>query len=304
MIRVLRGLCLLCTMLLLFAVLYGCIPSGSNTSMNMNEEADSHDDSSTTLMDSQSAPTATSSAASSQVCGVEPPINIEMSVEDTLIADLDGDSTDEIVSIGYLEADFWYDKIILTVIDDQTLRQVQVDFGYIKSIFLAQTVSGRNVLFISYDAGSADYVTSLYTFIGADPILQDTVPGYVTTIDNQNVVINDLISVFGVWDTYRTYTLLDDVSVKPTSDSTIILSDYSKPLVAAVDLPAQLLINGKYTGKTLSIGTKMWPKATDSQTYMTFSLDDGTEGILYFSSDADSAISINGIPENKCFEFQ
>jgi hypothetical protein len=240
-------------------------------------------------------------ATPAQACGVEPPVNVKITVRDTIVADIDGDRIDEIISVGYLKADFWHDKIILTVIDEQELRQIQVDFGYIKSIYLEQTETGIPILFISYDARSADYVTTLYTIVNADPLLQQTVPGYVTSINDQHIMINDLISIFGIRDTYRMYTLNHDATIKATSDSIIINNEYSEPLVAARDLKAKLLINDQYTDSTLVSGTNIWPLATDNQTYMTFALDDGAEGTIFFTVE-DSVKYIDGISENECFK--
>lgn len=152
------------------------------------------------------------------------------------------------------------------------------------------------------DMASDDYETYIYRL--TDGVIEkvDQIQAAIDAgnINSHEVAMEFWVNLLGTYGGKKTYRF-DENGKFVTDDTEFRLEKNEYVLTTTVDLPVTV----EEQETMLSAGSNMILNATDSETYVTFTIPEtGQTGILNVQRDPEniSNISINGINENECFE--
>ncbi|MBO5727896.1 MAG: DUF3298 domain-containing protein [Oscillospiraceae bacterium] len=112
-------------------------------------------------------------------------------------------------------------------------------------------------------------------------------------------VLDTTIQFLGTWTGTRTYSANPENGIVQPHTEYYFLPEDAAPIISSVDLEVTMLPSG--TRETLPVGTGFRPLRTDGETYAELALKDGRECRIQITH-IDYAPTINGIPEQDCFE--
>jgi len=215
--------------------------------------------------------------------------------------DIDGDDEKETVVVAVTDED--YGLVYVGVLTTQGFeRAIAADGceGWFADAYLGAAPNGAPCLLTTVDIGSDDYITSLFTFNNGKPVLKDELDANVADVNGSAVTVRDDLFVIGSWMYTCEYKINASFKLERVSEMMIDTSG-QEPMHTIRPLPVELLVNGFYIPKTLPAGSRLTPVATDCETYMSFTLEDGSEGRILFTWGDWQAI-INGIPADDYFD--
>jgi hypothetical protein len=223
----------------------------------------------------------------------------DISVQMSLLADLNGDGVKEAIFAGLgKELEFGND-IVLSVSDNGSFNEVTLDVGYFISAYVAETPGGAPCVIVSCGYEDDYYTTYACSFDGLRPVVGGSTDGYATYVSYSSVTLNGYVDALGTWSYSRLFNLTDAFVFEQATDMMIDMKGRG-PLVTKADIPVEMLVGGEYTPATLEAGTAVYPEATDGSSFVLFKLDDGTEGRIVFTV-SDYEHFIGGVSEYDCF---
>ena len=215
--------------------------------------------------------------------------------------DIDEDGAKETVVVATTDED--YGLVYVGVLSpDGFERALAADEseGWFADAYLGAAPNGAPCLLTTVDIGSDDYITSVFAFSGGKPVLKDELGVYVAQVDGSSVMVRDDLFVIGSWMYTCEYKITPDFTLRRVSEMIIDTGD-REPMHTVQPLPVEMLVGGVYVADTLPIGTLLTPVATDGMTYMSFTLQDGSEGRILFMF-GDYRAYIDGVPADDYFD--
>ncbi len=212
-------------------------------------------------------------------------------------ADTDGDGQLDIIVLA-LTAD---DEAQIGLLKTDGYDYIAAGEGTFTDAHIAATPNGAPCVLVTSDLGSDDYVTRVVAFSANTPELKGEAIAYVEEAEGAHVVLASVTEAIGSWFYTREYMLSESFALEPVSEMRID-AQAAEPLHTIRTLPVEVLLDGEYAADTLPADMLLYPTATDGKTYLSFTLEDGTEGRVLFTRGEDYMTQINGLPEEDYFD--
>lgn len=264
------------------------IEDDQDTVKNDNESADDHATSPTEKPQKTYSP-----AESAKTPVASNPEVIELFLNEPVSVDLYGDGTAvklEIADSG--------DSLVFHAIaggSERTLSIADIPAGYITNAYYVKSYDSYPYAVVSYDYCSDDYETCVISFSGFEPVESLRLPLYVAEIDVDYFTAYGYIQSAGTWAVATSvYFVRDTIEWRGTYVLDQSAPSYTEMEVAR-ELPVYLWEDGEYKEYSLSPEAPLSFTATDGESYMEFTLWDGTEGYFNFEWDSDWLEIIDGI---------
>jgi len=251
----------------------------------------------------QTTPAVSTPAPTTAAPPLEPKaVKLALKAPQTVDADGDGQE-DVLVLLEGHDEETWQDTVLLDVDCGGGKRITEVVAGWFCSAYLYTDATGAGVV-VSTDLASDDYVTAVYR-LGAESLVKTCeIYGYAADMAGRAVTVNGSVDVLGTWGTRCAFVLSEAFALEPSGDGLyhIVDSGGDRTLEVSRELPVEMLQeDGTYTAATLAPGTEMRPVATDGESFVLFTLADGSEGRLSFTMGEYETAMIQGQEEAEWF---
>lgn len=193
----------------------------------------------------------------------------------SLQVDLDGDGTEETISVQVGKED----SATLTVVSNGKKQQDFQEYFYMADCHVgdADGSDGSKELYLCGDTGSDDYITYQYRLVDGELIRQELNGKVLFINENGEISLETVVDLLGSYGARTTYRFSND-AFTPASGYTIYKSIgawQQMPLETKKEgLPVTLEATGVQT--LLPAGTKLLPVETDRATYVTCEQEDGS----------------------------
>ncbi len=228
------------------------------------------------------------------------PSVLELFLNEQIMVDLNGDGSMTEIAINDVDG-----KLVLSSAQggfDNDILIADIPAGHLTNAYYVKSADGYPFVVVSYDYISDDFETSVFSFKGFEPNRDLTLPLYVTRVDEFGFDAYGYVQAVGTWAASASvYFILDTIEWR----GTYILDQDSVTYTQAktvMNLPVQIWSSGDYVSKVLAPGTVISFVETDGESYISFVLDDGTEGYISFEWNSDWIELIDGIRAYEYFE--
>ncbi len=234
------------------------------------------------------------------------PLWREIDVTQPIRLDLDGDGTDETLTV--LVDDNAYTTTV-TVLDDGAVLTDTLDNAlYFATGHLADTLEddGQLELYLSGDMASDDYVTCVYRLQNGRLERADFY-GRAEAVNGRGLTaVEVVVDVFGTYGGTCFYRLEDRFAFSPASSSAIHRYagdwDERKLTLRRDGLPAEILVDGRLAPTTLLAGTELMLIESDEASYAVLEAADGTlYRVALGRPEGEWAWFIGGVSETEWF---
>lgn len=129
-------------------------------------------------------------------------------------ADIDKDGEQEKITFIWIEERY---TMLMQVADGDEVEIAEVG-GFETSLYYYTNADGDVGIMLSYDSGSDDYLTKVYTFDGTIPVEISAGQGCVVAADAEFVDFFDFVFVLGTWKAYSKFSFNEDFTLIPPDD--------------------------------------------------------------------------------------
>lgn len=207
--------------------------------------------------------------------------------------DLDNDGTEEKVIVSVNNECGIAIRLEKHILEYQTIDTDEVD------TYIVETEEGYSYIVLEYM--NVYNTIDIIAFDNKRPYVIDYIWGMLDKIEGNTLTAICFTDAIGSWNVYREYILSDTVEFVSGESKIVVDPEDCRILVTAIELEVEILEDGVYKTRTLEVGTEICPTATDSKTYMLFTLANGEEGRIFFTK-VDYECYVNGIDQYECFE--
>lgn len=181
-----------------------------------------------------------------------------------------------------------------------TSSDESIDCEYFEDAYVFRTKEGKNLLILSADYASDDYVTAVYDVTENNLQKLHTLEGVKITgknLSSDNLELEVHLDVLGTYNADMTYTIEEDGALKQSGELFDIHSSFK--MTVTKELP--VTIDGKES--TLAKDSTLTITGTNNIDTAYFITSDGIEGaITYTFNEEEWTHYINGISEYEYFE--
>lgn len=173
--------------------------------------------------------------------------------------------------------------------------------GYLINAYYINTFDGYSFVVVSFDYCSDDFETKVVSLSDFEPEEIFSLPLYAKQVDEFGFEAYGYLQAAGTWAVgTHAYFINNDVEWRGTYVLDKEGPSFTK-LQTASELPVQMLIDDRYAESSVPAGTVLSFSETDGTSYMTFVLDDGSEGKLNFERNDNGFEMIDGKPVDEYF---
>lgn len=222
----------------------------------------------------------------------------ELQTDEAFEADVDGDGALETLLLTE-EADeeaVFETSIYLTVTKNGQAQKTKVVPTRFFSAFYMETAEKKRLM-VSGTYENDVEITSLLEFSGTDAVELSKFEGGVMIAEEGFAVLLRRLYALGTWDAEVKYQITKDLELVPSGEEWTIYG-CSNPLTVIKELPVQTETDAcAYVDLTLPVGTKLWLTSGDGESFVHFSLEDGTIGRLNYEMKNGIATLVDGTPD-------
>lgn len=220
------------------------------------------------------------------------------------------DSQRDIIMLSGLMGEYEaYEQLWIAVNGEYRTEEI---YAYNLNAYLAATGTGygsRSFLYVEF-IGDSGYPTLLvYDLNSGSPVIAGEISGseFAGGLYSGKAVLTDpgsfrldtRLDILGTRFGFKEYAIDERSGMPIPQQNDYELYNYGYPITSLI--PLEVVRLDDMTEQTVPAGTEFYALRTDGETYMDFSMTDGSECRIEIDT-SDYPNRINGIPEEECFE--